>query len=73
MPGYLHRLCQTRGMYDWQLFFADPAHLARSQTLDGIAGAIPHLRFIAVALPVLFPGTDTADYHAICKALTQRC
>lgn len=66
---YMARLCETRGFYDWQLFFADPKDLRVSTVLDGIDGAVTVLAGIVEALPVVFPGTDVVEYRAICQNL----
>ena len=64
---YLERLCETRGLYDWQLFFADPADLQSSSMLDGSAEAT--LADLLVALLAVFPETDMAAYRSICQGM----
>lgn len=59
---YLERLCETRGLYDWQLFFADPADLRGSAVLDGGAAVLAGL---VEELAAVFPETDIAAYRAI--------
>ncbi|MEL6867756.1 MAG: hypothetical protein AAFP19_25245 [Bacteroidota bacterium] len=70
-PEYLSKLCETKGIYDWQLFFCKLEHLKMSKAISFPDDLLEITSEIAENLPRIFPGTDNKSYLDFCKQLKE--